>query len=118
MSLAEPLVEAIEQLDKKAKIHGDYEKLHDRIAQLWSAYLQTWVDPHHVAAMMSLLKLARSEQNPANDDNFVDMAGYQAIYAALLKINRSTGPVTPSTGATGAIVSETQEKLSEAYMFP
>ncbi len=116
--VTDTLHEAIDTIDKRAKVHGDFATLHDRIAALWSAYLQTWVDPHQVAAMMSLLKLARSEQNPANNDNFVDMVGYQAIYAALLKINPSTGPVTPSTEATGAIVSETREKLSEAYVFP
>ena len=37
---------------------------------------------------MALLKIARSEFNAANDDNFVDLAGYGAIFAELLKIDR------------------------------
>ena len=41
---------------------------------------------------MALLKLARSELNPENNDNFVDLAGYVAIYAELLKIDRHTSP--------------------------
>tara|TARA_R110000824_G_scaffold131844_3_gene294119 strand:+ start:2681 stop:2863 length:183 start_codon:yes stop_codon:yes gene_type:complete len=41
---------------------------------------------------MALLKLARSELNPENDDNFVDLAGYAAIYAELLKIDRHRDP--------------------------
>lgn len=88
MSLTSPLADAIEVLDARGKDHGDFVELHARIAQLWSAYLQTSVAPHQVAALMALLKIARSECNAANDDNYVDLAGYAAIYASLLKIDR------------------------------
>jgi hypothetical protein len=92
LTLASSLSEAIEVLDQRGADHGDYVELHRRIAQLWSAYLSVSIEPHQVAALMVLLKLARSELNPENNDNFVDLAGYAAIYAELRKIDRHTSP--------------------------
>jgi len=91
--LIAPLKLAIEILRDRGVQHGDYVELHRRIAQLWSAYLQTRVAPHQVAALMALLKIARSEFNAANDDNYVDLAGYAAIYAELLSILPVAGEV-------------------------
>tara|TARA_R110000824_G_C15004088_1_gene656570 strand:+ start:355 stop:705 length:351 start_codon:yes stop_codon:yes gene_type:complete len=86
--LIAPLKRAIEILGDRAEQHGDHVRLHRRIAQLWSAYLRIHVAPYQVAALMALLKIARSEFNAANADNYVDLAGYAAIYAELLKIDR------------------------------
>ena len=85
--LIAPLARAIEILGDRAEQHGDHVKLHRRIAQLWSAYLRIPVAPYQVAALMALLKIARSEFNAANPDNYVDLAGYAAIYAELLQID-------------------------------
>jgi len=86
MSLTRPLEEAIKVLGDRAVEHGDHVELHQRIADLWSAYLITWIKPHQVAAMLALMKLARSESNPSNQDNIVDFCGYGAIMGDLLKI--------------------------------
>ena len=102
--LSSSLRDAIAVLDQRGSDHGDYIELHRRIAQLWSAYLSVAIEPHQVAALMALLKLARSELNPQNDDNFVDLAGYVAIYAELLKIDRHRAPSEheePSPGSPG-----------------
>ena len=58
--------------------HGPPENTFALIAELWSAYLGTEVQPHDAAAMMALLKVARIRHNPANTDNWIDLAGYAA----------------------------------------
>lgn len=68
--------------------HGEPEDSFRAIAALWTAYLSrggrtavTGVNPADVAAMMALLKIARSRENQANPDNWVDLAGYAACGA-------------------------------------
>ncbi len=109
--LIAPLEIAIEVLAARGRDHGDFVELHERISQLWSAYLQTVVEPHQVAALMALLKIARSEFNAANEDNFVDLAGYGAIYAELLKIDRRTGPSARKTHLRDTESPESEEQL-------
>jgi hypothetical protein len=54
------------------------------IAGLWTVYLRARfgitedVAKHDIAAMMSLLKLARISHQPENFDSWVDLAGYAA----------------------------------------
>ena len=95
--LTTPLEIAIEVLAARGDDHGNFVELHERISQLWSAYLQMVIEPHQVAALMALLKIARSEFNASNEDNFVDLAGYGAIYAELLKIAARRGPSARKT---------------------
>lgn len=64
--------------------HGRPEDSFTRIARLWSAYLDFDVQPHDVAALMALLKLARIRENPAHDDNWIDLAGYAACGAEVV----------------------------------
>ena len=59
--------------------HGSPLKNHQEIAQLWTAWLNHPVKATDVAAMMVLLKLARTKSGVVNDDNFVDGAAYAAI---------------------------------------
>jgi len=87
MSLIKPLEEAIKVLGDRAIEHGDHVALHQRIADLWSAYLVSWIKPHQVAVLLALMKVARSESNPSNEDNPRDFLGYGAIWADLLKIS-------------------------------
>ena len=62
----------------RAATHGDAERNFDLIAAYWSAHLSHPVNAVDVAAMMGLLKLARIKSNPANADNWIDLAGYAA----------------------------------------
>ena len=39
---------------QREKDYGDKVNNHKNIAKLWTAYLDTYVDPHDVAIMMSL----------------------------------------------------------------
>lgn len=73
--------------------HGDKERSFKAIAALWTAYLNA--KPHQgcepitaadVAAMMVLLKFARSEHGKHVDDHGVDAAGYAAIWGELREV--------------------------------
>lgn len=64
--------------------YGSPEKNFETIANLWTAYLQgagvriDFLEPHDVAAMLALLKIARISSGHAKEDNWVDLAGYAA----------------------------------------
>lgn len=62
----------------RAATHGDVEDTFTAIASLWSSYLDTQIQPHDVALMMALLKIARAQGNPGHLDNWTDLAGYAA----------------------------------------
>lgn len=68
----------------RAAEHGDMENNFAVIANLWSAYLgsrfgiSASLEPHDVALLMSLLKIARAASNPNHMDNYIDLAGYAA----------------------------------------
>lgn len=70
------LVDIVEQ---RAAYYGDPRPNHERIAGLWSAFLDTTISAHDVACMMVLLKVARSKVDPFHDDNYTDAIGYAEI---------------------------------------
>lgn len=55
-----------------------------KTAAMWTVYVQAVLrdrdalEPHDVAAMMSLLKISRIAWSPDNKDNWIDLAGYAA----------------------------------------
>ncbi|MBP8197045.1 MAG: hypothetical protein KAX64_00630 [Chromatiaceae bacterium] len=62
--------------------YGDPDQSFTTIAQLWTAYLDRYIEPHDVAAMMALLKLARVKYGGGRSyDSWVDLAGYAAVGA-------------------------------------
>lgn len=64
--------------------YGSPEKNFELIANLWADYLQgvgvnlDFLEPHDVAAMLALLKIARIASGHAKEDNWIDLAGYAA----------------------------------------
>lgn len=64
--------------------YGSPEQNFQTIANLWADYLQgrgvniDFLEPHDVAAMLSLLKIARISSGHGKADNWVDLAGYAA----------------------------------------
>lgn len=73
--------------------YGTPEDNFQRIARLWSAHLVNryadgrggdttvmtpTLDAHDVAMMMTLMKIARLENQPVHDDSWIDIAGYAA----------------------------------------
>jgi hypothetical protein len=62
--------------------YGSPEDNFQVIADLWSTYYRrtprNFFTPHDVAAMLSLLKIARIASGHAKSDNWIDLAGYAA----------------------------------------
>lgn len=67
--------------------YGGPEDSFRLIAELWEPYIRkrivsdgtdVCIEPHDVAVMMGLLKVARIASNPQHMDNWVDLAGYAA----------------------------------------
>ena len=62
--------------------YGTPETNFQRIASMWTIYLglddYTAIKPKDVAAMLSLLKIARIASGNAKEDNWIDLAGYAA----------------------------------------
>lgn len=57
--------------------YGDPEDNFRMISDLWSTYLgNVRIEPHDVAAMMILMKVARITTSPSKPDHWVDVAGY------------------------------------------
>ncbi len=78
---AEDFIRKAEQLvtvDRNIQ-HGNKHIVHDKISRLWSSWLSFNVTPADVAAMMVLLKLARSSTGDYNADDYVDCIGYASI---------------------------------------
>lgn len=65
--------------------HGQPEDSFGTIAKFWSTHLGVSVSKADVALMLVLLKVARAGQNPEHDDNWVDIAGYAACGAEVVK---------------------------------
>ena len=67
--------------EDRARDYGHPRDNFRRIADLWNAYVshmpddQPGITPEDVAAMMILMKIARQQHTP-KDDNLVDIAGY------------------------------------------
>ena len=71
--------------------HGNPERTFERIAAFWNVYLTQrgimptrGLDSVDVAMMMNLFKVARACGNPANLENYLDMAGYVANAAEIV----------------------------------
>lgn len=61
---------------ERAAQHGNMEDNFSTIAVYWSEHLGTKVTAIDVAAMMTLLKIARVKSSPHNLDNYTDGCGY------------------------------------------
>jgi len=68
--------------------HGKPENTFQYIADYWNTYLNHKgplpLRGEDVAIMMNLFKVARSEMNPSNEDNYVDACGYMALASELV----------------------------------
>lgn len=64
--------------------YGAPEENFDRIAALWSVYLDEEIGPEDVACMMTLFKIARLQGSGyASRDSWVDAIGYMACGAEI-----------------------------------
>lgn len=84
-------------------IYGDREKTHGQpdkniqlIADFWTGYIKdkTSLDVNDVCNMMALLKIARSKNNPDNEDNDIDSIGYTLLKERVRNFRASQESVT------------------------
>ena len=74
--------------------YGSPESNFQTIADLWAVYLQgcgvaiDFLEPHDVAAMLALLKIARIASGHAKADNWVDLAGYAACGGEIVTVDK------------------------------
>jgi len=75
-----------EAADLICGVQGDRNSLygpptvnHQRIADLWSTFLEVPVTSAQAALMLALVKIARLIESPHHHDSYVDAAGYVAI---------------------------------------
>lgn len=64
------------------RTHGNPAQTLERIAGLWSAYLDTDISASQCAAMMVLLKIARS-RHAYNRDHYLDAVAYLLLAEGL-----------------------------------
>lgn len=68
--------------------YGKPENNFQRIANLWNGYFSSRkegeIQPHEVALLMILMKIARLINSPTHEDSIVDIVGYTACYADLV----------------------------------
>ena len=61
------------------EVYGDPLTNHERIAELWSAILNTDITREEVVLCMIAVKMSRLCRSPEHADSWVDIAGYAAI---------------------------------------
>ena len=114
--------------DRQAQ-HGKPENSFACIADFWTVYLRrrgllkerdsgelhVEISAVDVASMMALLKTARAISNPANEDNWVDHAGYVACAGELATLQNYMGGMgipSLSVGEVRRLARELNEQKS------
>lgn len=77
------LREAGETVKTRSAHYGEPDRNLAAIAGYWSVYLEMPLTTADVAAMMSLLKIARLQETIDHADSWIDLAGYAGIGAAV-----------------------------------
>lgn len=77
---------ALEVTQERMKTYGHPANVHDKVAKLWSAYLDLELPlaAEDVAMMMVLFKLGR-EMSQHNEDNLTDMVGYILAFERIIE---------------------------------
>ena len=77
--------EVITTIQQRGSVYGHPYYNHQRIAGLWSAYLDHPITAHQVALCMALVKVSRLTESPDHYDSVKDFIAYGAIYRTVLE---------------------------------
>lgn len=64
---------------KRQSQYGPPQACFNKIARLWSTYLEKDITRADVANLMILLKIARQSNGTGSRDSYVDIAGYAGL---------------------------------------
>jgi hypothetical protein len=71
-------------LHERGRVYGSSRTNHERISELWSAYLGDYISPMQASMCMLLVKVSRLTESPTHFDSVKDIIGYAAIYNELV----------------------------------
>jgi hypothetical protein len=77
--------EVITTIQQRGSVYGHPYYNHQRIAGLWSAYLDHPITAHQAALCMALVKVSRLTETPDHYDSVKDFIAYGAIYRTVLE---------------------------------
>lgn len=60
---------------------------HQRIASMWSVFLEYPIKAEQVAICMALVKIARLVETPDHEDSYLDLVAYGAIAGQLANMD-------------------------------
>ena len=70
-------------LNDRGNIYGSSRTNHERISELWSGYLGSYISPMQVSLMQLLVKVSRLAETANHQDSVKDIIGYAVIYKEL-----------------------------------
>lgn len=73
-----------EVVDQRVSVYGDPVDSFTRIAQVWSAILDTPIAAWQVPLLMAGLKMVRTAETPDYSDNSDDIEGYLDIFRKII----------------------------------
>jgi hypothetical protein len=113
------LLQAADTIDGDRNVtYGGPESSFRTIAGLWNEYLRTAtgvsrIEPHDVAAMLALLKIARiAGSGGTHKDSWLDLAGYAAC--GWETVDSSTTPAKIKIDVLEKIIKESGERVAQA----
>ena len=71
-------------LNERGSVYGSSRTNHERISELWTAYLGDYISPMQASMCMLLVKVSRLTETPNHKDSIKDLIGYAAIYNEIL----------------------------------
>ena len=71
-------------LSERSNYYGSARTNHERISELWTAYLGDYISPMQVSMCMLLVKVSRLTESENHEDSIKDLIGYAAIYDTLM----------------------------------
>ena len=71
-------------IEERGSDYGHPYFSHQRIADLWSAYIGHPITAAQVAGCMALVKLSRLSEKPLHEDSILDLAAYANIYRMVI----------------------------------
>ena len=69
--------------DARQEVYGSFQDNHERIAKLWSEFLDYDITAEQVAVCMALVKISRIANSSTHKDNYIDAISYLAGAGAL-----------------------------------